>query len=103
MIGEHMTPKEYIHLKNKYGMKNEIEVPIREELREDYGLTEIVTESKLNKIPKNEFFRLTPEGKAVYVKVEYDRARKGYYCENYESGTERFIKSNKTVYIGFTY
>tara|TARA_R100000655_G_scaffold72428_2_gene110945 strand:- start:500 stop:766 length:267 start_codon:yes stop_codon:yes gene_type:complete len=80
-----------------------IEVPILEEFHGEYGDTELVTETKLNKIPKREFFRLTPTGKAVYLKVEYDRARKGYYCENYESGSERFIKSNKTVYIGFTY
>ena len=84
-----------------------IEVPIAPELQEDYGnldgtATDIVVESKLNKIPKDEFFKLAPEGKSVYVKVDYDRARKGYYCES-DKGTERFIKSTKTVYIGFTY
>jgi len=84
-----------------------IEVPIAPELQEDYGTpdgtaTEIVTASKLNKIPKDEFFKLTPEGSRVYLKVDYDRARKGYYCES-DKGNERFIKSTKTVYIGFTF
>ena len=86
---------------------NMIEVPISSELQEDYGTpdgtaTEIVTASKLNKIPKDEFFKLTPEGNRVYLKVDYDRARKGYYCEN-DKGNERFIKSTKTVYTGFTF
>jgi len=86
----------------------EIEVRISPALQEEYGnisrtATEMVTVIKLNKTVKNEFFRLTPEGKAIYRKGEYDRARKGYYCENFETGSERFVKSTKTVYIGFIY
>ena len=86
---------------------NMIEVPISPEQQEDYGspdgtATEIVTASQLNKIPKDEFFKLTPEGNRVYLKIEYDRARKGYYCE-IDTVNERFFKANKTVYIGFTY
>tara|TARA_R100001530_G_C4248075_1_gene137090 strand:- start:170 stop:466 length:297 start_codon:yes stop_codon:yes gene_type:complete len=78
-------------------------VNISKELQEDYGTTEEVTEIKLNKKPNSEPFRITPEGKSVYVKLDYDRARKGYYCENLETGNERFFKANKTVYIGFIY
>ena len=86
---------------------NMIEVHISPEQQEDYGspdgtATEIVTASQLNKIPKDEFFKLTPEGNRVYLKIDYDRARKGYYCES-DTGNERFFKANKTVYIGFTY
>ena len=71
----------------------------------EYGLTEEVTEIKLNELKKNkeEFFRISLTNNTTYIICEYDRARKGYYCENYETGNERFFKANKTIYIGFIF
>ena len=71
----------------------------------EYGLTEEVTEIKLNELKKHKetFFRISLNSTATYIVCEYDRARKGYYCENYETGNERFFKANKTIYIGFIF
>ena len=80
-------------------------VNISKELQEDYGTTEEVTEIKLNELKKHkeDFFRVSLTSNATYIISEYDRARKGYYCENCDTGNERFFKANKTVYIGFIY
>jgi len=82
-----------------------LQTPISPELQADYGLTDVVIEIKLNELKKNKetFFKISPESKAVYTVLEYDRATKSFCCENYENGNERYFKSTKTIYIGFTY
>ena len=72
---------------------------------EGYGSTDVVTEITIKELKKNkeEFFKLSPNSNTVYVLDCYDRSRKGYYITNYETSSERFIKSNRKIYIGFTY
>ena len=60
---------------------------------------------KLNQLKKSDetFFKLTENSNAVYIINHYNRCDKTYTCENYENGNERFIKSNKIIFVGFTY
>ena len=52
---------------------------------------------------KETFFKLSPNAKAVYISHGYDRTYKEYTIENYETGNEKYIKSNRSIYIGFCY
>ena len=73
--------------------------------------TDVVYKIKMNQLKqardyngtKETFFKLSPNAKAVYVSHGYDRTYKEYTIENYETGTEKFIKSNRSIYIGFCY
>lgn len=73
--------------------------------KDGYGSEDVVTEITARELKKSgeTFLKLTPDGKAVYVLDCYDRSRKGYYITNYETSNERFIKSDRKIYIGFTY
>jgi hypothetical protein len=45
-----------------------------------------------------------PDAKAVYIINHYDKESDSYSCSNYDDmNREIFIKSNKTVYVGFTF
>tara|TARA_R100001594_G_scaffold58491_1_gene92540 strand:+ start:833 stop:1033 length:201 start_codon:yes stop_codon:yes gene_type:complete len=60
----------------------------------------------INQLKKNneEFFKLSPNSKAVYIVNHYDRASKSYSISPFENcNKEKFVKSNRKIYIGFTY
>ena len=73
--------------------------------------TDVLYKIKMNQLKqtkdcngtKETFFKLSPNAKAVYISHGYDRAYKEYTIENYETGNEKFIKSNRNIYIGFCY
>ena len=66
------------------------------------GFTDQVTEIRMRDLKKSgeEFFKLSPTAKAVYCNAEYDRSDKDYSVENYNTGSERFIKPNRKIYVG---
>ena len=50
------------------------------------------------------FIKRTPDAKAVYSVNHYDKATKSYSCSDCnDMNKEVFIKSSKTVFVGFTY
>ena len=53
---------------------------------------------------KEEFFKLKPNSKVVYIVNHYDRASKSYSISPFEDcNKESFIKSNRKIYVGFCY
>ena len=55
-------------------------------------------------VAKGEYVKRTLTAKPVYVRGAYDRATNSYSlidCE--DSSREIFVKSNKRVFVGFTY
>lgn len=56
-------------------------------------------------VKKGDFFKLSNKPNAkVYVRDEYDRSEKAYWCYDfYDVNDGRYIKKNKTVYTGFTF
>ena len=73
----------------------------------DYINNEIETVSQITikelKKSKEEFFKLSPNSNSVFICNGYDRTYKEYTITNYETGQEKFIKSDRKIYIGFTY
>jgi len=70
------------------------------------GEKDIVYEIKIKELKKNkeEFFKLSPNSKVVYIVNHYDRFSKSYSISPFEDcNKESFIKSNRKIYIGFTY
>ena len=71
---------------------------------DEYGeeFTDQVTEIRMRDLKKSgeEYFKLSPTGKAVYWNAEYDRSYKDYMCENYTTGSEKIIKPNRKIYVG---
>ena len=50
------------------------------------------------------FIKRTADAKAVYFVNHYDKATKSYSCSDCnDMNKEVFIKSSKTVFVGFTY
>lgn len=71
---------------------------------DDYGEDEHIP-TLIDNVKKGDFFKLSdkPNGK-VYVKDEYDRSEKAYWCyEYYDVNSGRFFKKGKKVYVGFTF
>lgn len=71
---------------------------------DDFGPGEH-TPTTIDKVKRGDFFKLStkPNGK-VYVKDEYDRSEKAYWCYEYEDvNSGRYFKKGKIVYTGFTY
>lgn len=58
-------------------------------------------------LKKGEFFKRQIKGQPsdrVYIKGDYDRSTKTYSATAYDDiNAEIFIKSNKLVYVGFTF
>ena len=73
----------------------------------DYVNNEIEEVSQITikdlKKSKEKFFKLSPSSNSVFICDGYDRKYKEYTITNYETGQEKFIKSNRKIYIGFTY
>jgi len=50
------------------------------------------------------FIKRTPDAKAVYSVNHYDKASKSYSCSDCDDmNKEIFVKSSKTVFVGFSY
>lgn len=62
---------------------------------------------EIKKVKKGDFLRREIKGQPgerVYIKGDYDRASKSYSCTAFDDiNSEIFIKSNKKVFIGFTF
>jgi len=77
--------------------------PDTEDVLIDKDLVWEITIKELKK-SKEEFFKLSPNSKAVYIVNHYDRGSKSYSISPSEDcNKESFIKSNRKIYIGFTY
>ena len=62
----------------------------------------------LKDLKKGEYFTLKqidePSENQVYIKGDYDRGSKTFSCSKFsDTNSERFIKGNKQVFIGFTF
>lgn len=62
----------------------------------------------LKDLKKGEYFTLKqldePNENQVYIKGDYDMGSKTFSCSKFsDSNSERFIKGNKLVFIGFTF
>tara|TARA_R110002020_G_scaffold471887_1_gene699378 strand:- start:94 stop:294 length:201 start_codon:yes stop_codon:yes gene_type:complete len=60
----------------------------------------------INQLKKNkeEFFKLSPNSPTVYIVNGYDKSYKEYSISPVDDcNKEKFIKSNRKIYIGFTY
>jgi hypothetical protein len=74
----------------------------------DYMKNEIEEVSQITikalKRNKEEFFKLSPNSNTVYIVNHYDRTSKSYSISPFEDcNKEKFIKSSRKIYIGFTY
>jgi len=71
----------------------------------DGGSTDIVTQITIKELKKNkeDFFKLSPNSNSVFICNGYDKSYKEYTITNYETGQEKYIKSDRKIYIGFTY
>jgi len=63
---------------------------------------------ELKQLKKGDFFTLNPitepKESQVYIKGEYDKSSKTYSCNKFDDmNEERFYKSNKIVFTGFTF
>ncbi len=61
---------------------------------------------KLNQLKKlkEKFFKLNPDSYKVYIVNHYNREDKTFTCSDFDDyNTDKFIKANKIVYIGFTF
>ena len=79
---------------NKYLIKN------------DFGDFEEITQITIKDLKKNkeEFFKLSPNSKTVYIVNHYDRGSKSYSVSPFEDyNKETFVKSSRKIYIGFSY
>lgn len=67
------------------------------------GFTMLIRMNELKK--HNEiYFKKKETSKMVYKLNNYDRSTKSYSCSSVEDiNHEVFIKSNKLVFVGFTY
>ena len=77
---------------------------IKSSYDEEYGPGEH-EETTIDKVKKGDFFKLSdkPNGK-VYVKDDYDRSERAYWCyEYYDVNSGRYFKKGKKVYVGFTF
>ena len=75
------------------------------EIRSDKYADDEHKPTGMGEMKKGEFFKLSnkPNGK-VYVKGEYDKSEKAYWCyEYYDVNSGRYFKKGKTVYTGFTF
>lgn len=53
---------------------------------------------------EGDLIKRQPDAKAVYVINHYDKESDSYSCSDYyDMNREIFIKSNKVVYVGFTF
>jgi len=60
----------------------------------------------INQLKKSSafYFKLKPENSAVYTINHYDRSTKTYSISPVDDiNKERFVKSNRQVFIGFDY
>ena len=58
----------------------------------------------LNSIPKGEVFKRKETSNDVYIKNHYNKLEKNFSCSSqFDWNKEIFIKSNKKVYVGFTF
>ena len=61
---------------------------------------------KMNELKKNKelYFKKKESSTMVYKLNHYDRSTKSYSCSSVDDiNHEVFIKSNKIVFVGFTY
>lgn len=88
-------------LKEKQIKQNEAE---RNKLNAKYA-DEEHHPTAMGDVKKGDFFKLSNKPNAkVYVRDEYDKSEKAYWChEYYDVNSGRYIKKNKTVYTGFTF
>jgi len=57
-----------------------------------------------NGIPKGEVFKRKETSNDVYIKNHYNKLEKNFSCSSqFDWNKEIFIKSNKKVYVGFTF
>lgn len=53
---------------------------------------------------KGEYIMRKPDAKKVYIRGDYDRAARAFYCTDTEDINRGIlIKADKPVFIGFTY
>jgi len=66
--------------------------------------TESITEISIKNVIIGDYVKRKPDAKTVYIRREYDRATKTFCLQDTED-MNRFIyiKSNKSVFIGFDY
>ena len=61
-------------------------------------------QAKLSTVKPGEYIKRKADSKAIYIKGAYDKASKSFSCTDVEDiCREVFIKSDKPVFIGFTY
>lgn len=63
---------------------------------------------KIKDLKKGDFFTLKPvefpSDNQVYIRGEYDRTEKGYWCEKFSDCCyERLFKGNKEVFVDFIF
>lgn len=59
---------------------------------------------KLKEVKQGDYFKRTPDAKAVYVRDYYERSTKRYSCYKFDDvNAESFINGEKLVYVGFDF
>ncbi|MCK5606455.1 hypothetical protein KAR91_31425 [Candidatus Pacearchaeota archaeon] len=59
---------------------------------------------ELRELKKGTFFKLTATAKKVFIKESYNKINKTFDCINFDDCNECIlIKSNKKVFINFTF
>ncbi len=59
---------------------------------------------KIKSVKTGDYIKRTADAKTVYIKGAYDRANRSFSCvDANDINREIFIKSDKSVFVGFTY
>ncbi len=62
------------------------------------------TNTTVKALPKGEFFKIHETSAAVYVRGEYSREYKAYFCHKFDDvNIEAILKGDKPVFAGFTF
>jgi hypothetical protein len=58
----------------------------------------------IRELRRGEFFRLKPDSKKTYMRGDYDKSEKKFYCENFDDISDgRYFQSKKMVIVDFTF
>lgn len=64
----------------------------------------IIEITHIQDLKNGEWFKLKPEAKKVYEKIEYDRQEKKYCCQDLSDISKlRYFKKNTIVWLDFEY
>jgi len=60
--------------------------------------------TKIQDVKKGDYIMRKPDAKKIYVRGDYDRTARAFYCTDVQDINRGIlIKTDKPVFVGFTY